>query len=222
MKIHIVTLICAALILAACDLDNHRTNNISLPVTLSVAEQALGSDAYSIDPFRRNDITTPGIYNVRDQQARQICEYDTTLTSAISDMRKNSETFDQIIEDVVVDANLRVNVFGQTWDTPYRKVKITDYTVTTVLSGDSRAPAEWIIENLAAQCKEILQRNRPYIIVTEVAKANYVETVSGGGKVNFSFGIGPAVVTSQAAAYSNLKARKAVFAVAGELVPADE
>lgn len=213
-------------VLAGCDESAYGQPDPGILVTRSVASQALGRDAYSIDPFSGNNIRTPGIYNVRVGQAKQICENDTSQILKIANMRRSDiadETRNETIEDVTVDAKLSVTVLGQTWDAPYRKIKVRDYHVDRVFSGDSRSPEDWILDHVAEKCRnEILPTNKPYIVVTSVATAKHVETVSGGGEVNFSWGIGPAVIQGEIAPYADLEARNRVFAVAGRLVPADE
>ncbi len=211
--------------LAGCDESIYGQPDPGIPVTRSVAFQALGRDAYSIDPFAGNNIRAPGIYNVRIGQAIQICENDTSQILKIANMRRSDiagETRNETIEDVTVDAKLSVSVFGQTWDAPYRKIKVRDYHVERVFSGDSRSPEDWILDHVAEKCRsEILPTHKPYIVVTSVATAKHVETVSGGGEVNFSWGVGPAVIQGEIAPYADLEARNRVFAVSGRLVPAD-
>src|SRR6056297_3822928 len=75
--------------LAGCEDSVYGQPDPGIPVTRSVASQALGIDAYSVDPFAGNNIRTPGIYNVRIGQAIQICENDTSQILKIANMRRS-------------------------------------------------------------------------------------------------------------------------------------
>ncbi|MHA7876276.1 MAG: hypothetical protein ACX938_12730 [Roseivivax sp.] len=197
--------------------------NTPTPVTNPVAEKALGKGAFHIDPFRANFITTPGIYNVREGQVRQICERDTSLIETISEMRKARVPEERIIEDSLLGASFTVNVLGQDWTYPYRKIKVTGYTIERVFSGDSGSPEDWILKNLGEQCREsVLPRNKPYMVVTGIARAKFVESVVGGGDVGFAFGVGPAVIQGKIAPYEEERETDRIFAVSGDFVPAED
>ncbi|WP_395517841.1 hypothetical protein [Pseudorhizobium flavum] len=194
--------------------------SVRQPVTRSVAVKVLGHDAYSVDPFVGSTIRTPGIYAiVGGSNFRQICEYDTSLQLAIRDMRVVHEESDEIVEDSLSPVTLKVRVVGQNLQVPYRKIKVSGYTIKRVYSGDSRPPEEWILANVNEVCRsQVLERNKPYIVVTSVAVAKNVETVSGGGTANVSFGLGPATVDVDLVQAADQRRQNRVFAVQGAVV----
>jgi hypothetical protein len=196
------------------------SSTLMRPVSISVAEKVLGSGAFSIDPFTGSDIRVPGIYKiVGASQFVQVCEYDTSLQTPIREMRVVVENNDEIVEDSLHPVTIRVKVAGQNLEPRYRKIKVSGYTVRRVYSGDSRTPEEWILANVNETCRnEILPRNKPYLIVSSVATAKNVETVSGGGTASLSFGAGPATLDVELVPADEQRRRNRVFAVLGTTV----
>lgn len=188
-------------------------------VAVSVAQQALGSGAISIDPFLGQDIRTPGIYRfVAPGEVKQICEFDTSLQSAISGMRSEEIASTEILEDRLVNGELAVAMPFVEWSIPYKKIKVSGYKTRRVYSGNSEASEDWITANVGENCRDILDRNKPYIVVTAVSIAENVETVSGGGLSVNSFVAGPASISASLADTVPQRRRGRVFAIDGQVV----
>ena len=205
-------------LLAGCDSKQEE----GLPkqqIAVSVAQQALGSGAISIDPFLGQNIRTPGIYRfVLPGEVKQICEFDTTLQSAISEMRSEEKASTEILEDRLANGELAVTIPFVEWSIPYKKIKVSGYKTRRVYSGDSGSSEEWIIKNVGENCSDILDRNRPYVVVTAVSIAENVETISGGGLSINSFVAGPASISASLADTVPQRRRGRVFAIDGQVV----
>lgn len=188
-------------------------------VTQSVAVKVLGKGAFSVDPFIGSDIKTPGIFRILDDgQFAQICEFDTSQQSKISGMRSETIQDTEIVEDSISPINIRVTYLTNTVELPYRKIKVSGYNIKRVYSGNSNSPSRYILDNLGDDCPDVLSRNRPYVIVTEVATADNVETVSGGGTANIAFGLGPVAVNTEIVEADEQRRRNRVFAIRGEVI----
>ena len=195
------------------------SNVISLPVVESVAVKALGAGAFSVNPFVGSDIKVPGIYKIlKGGRFEQICEFDTSLQLNIKSMRRETTEDSEIIEDSLLPVKIKVQYLANTYEIPYQKIKVSGYSVTRVYSGNSNNPSEYVMENLGDGCPTILARNLPYVVVTEIATANNVETVSGGGIASISFGLGPVVVNSEIQEAPEKRRRNKIFAMRGKVV----
>lgn len=195
----------------------------TLPIVLSAAQQALGSQAVSLNPFlgTADRIVTPGIYNVRTGEPLKICPRDTDQIIELKSMKSDPEPVLEIIEDVTVNASLTVNVWGSEWVYPYQTLRVSGFEITRAISPDERDAAQYILDNVGQKCRdEVLPFNKPYVVVTAVATADKVETVTGGD-VEVVFGIGPAAITAKAAPFVDLERSNRVFAVTGRLVEAE-
>lgn len=192
----------ATSLLAGCDPDPKKyasegLNAVALRVEKSVAKKVLGEDAISVDPFTGNNISTPGIYRAVKSGSggfyfKQICEYDTSQQLAIKDMRSDKVTSTEIVEDSLSPIRIKVTVLGKELSQPYTKIKVSSYSIKRVYSGNSSSAEDWVLANVADECKNsILPKNKPYLVVTAVATADNVETVTGGGiaETNFAFGV---------------------------------
>lgn len=229
MKSRIAGLLAAGVLLAGCTQYAGSVSGgvsaISMPVEVSVARKALGENAISVDPFVGNDITIPGIYNISKNQSgrisfTQICENDTSLQTAIKEMRSKITDNSEILEDSLYPIKIKVNVLGVNLSQPYMKIKVSGYKIKRVYSGDSDSPENWILSNVAADCRDnVLPNNKPYIVVTSVATADNIETVAGGGVSEMNFGIGVADFQIDPIAPSAEGRRQnRVFAIEGRVV----
>lgn len=229
MNLKISVFLAASIVIGGCAQRGGTVTNgvVSpyLPVDISVAKKALGMDAISVDPFTGNDITIPGIYRViRDSSGnisfKQICENDTTQQSAINSMRSKEVSNSEILEDSLSPVRIKVTVPGMSLSQPYKKIKVSGYKIKRVYSGDSGYPEDWIINNVEIKCKsETLKENKPYVVVTSVATADNVETVTGGGLSETSFALG--VIGVQIDPITPVaEARRAnrIFAIQGKFV----
>ena len=166
-KSRFVAIAAAAAIVTSCDKDGR--TGIGIPIVavdVPVAEKVLGPNAISIDPFRQQFVKTPGIFHFKeDGTIFQICEYDTSEQSRISGMRQENVSSQDVVEDSLSSVRIRVTVLGGTVEQPYRKIKVSGYSVKRVFSADSRSASDWIISNVADRCTtEVLPSNRPYLV----------------------------------------------------------
>lgn len=195
-------------------------------VTNSVAIQALGTDAFSVNPFVGTALEMPGIYAVRDngRTYKPLCENDTTTQNAIKSMVVKSADYTDIIEDDLSATSVQLNILGASYETPYTRTKVSSYTVKRLISGDSRSAADWVLANVAPRCRtDVLPRNKPYIVVDSIAIAANAETIKGGGFGNISFalgGIGTARVKIESGAEKRTHNR--IFAITGKVVAAPQ
>ncbi|MBB3149776.1 hypothetical protein FHS21_006230 [Phyllobacterium trifolii] len=193
MKIRLIAASICTLV-SGCAHDQASTNPFGnfAGSTSSVAVQALGSSAYSVDPRYGYQISTPGIYKFdASGQPFEICEKDVRLQTAIKNMTTEPINSSDILEDDLASANFEISVPGiGSIKSPYRKIKVEGYTVTKLISGDSGDAADYILRNVDSGCRDtILQRNKPYMIVTKVATAKTAYALSRGAfEANFAAG----------------------------------
>lgn len=200
-----------------------------IPVIVSVAEKALGAEAYFINPFIPSGIETPGIYAVRDSgRYLKICEFDTNEQNAIKEMRSAniSTKHAKVIKDSLSPVRIEVKVLGTPYELPYKKVVVSGYKVIRSPSLGSQSAEQYILDNVGSNCPDVLLKNKPYFVVTQVAIADSVETISGGGIAELNFDIPIPVINTAASVKVELKdngpqtATNVVFAMLGQVVRA--
>ncbi|MBB4952714.1 hypothetical protein H4S14_000756 [Agrobacterium vitis] len=222
--------IAAASLLAGCDTTSQKyrpevVKSVTLRVEKSVAKKVLGEEAISVDPFTGNNISTPGIYRAVKNGSggfyfKQICEHDTSQQLAIKEMRSDRVPSTEIVEDSLSPVRIKVTVLGKELSQPYTKIKVSSYSIKRVYSGSSVSPEDWILNNVADDCKKlILPKNKPYLVVTAVATADNVETVTGGGIAETSFAFGVFGIQSEAIKpVAEGRRSNRVFAIEGKFV----
>ncbi|WP_146606089.1 hypothetical protein [Mesorhizobium kowhaii] len=218
----IISVAAAAALLSACSIE--QDGNFLPQIggsSPTVAVQALGPGAYSIDPSYGYAITTPGIYRFhKDGSAYEICERDMAI-AAIKGLSTKVVEHDDSLEDNLASTNFSLSVPGIGVITaPYKKIKVEGYSVTHLVSGDSRSAAEFVLANLGTSCRnDILGANRPYMIVTEVANAKKVYTLSKGA-FQAAFAAGPASLSWANPEIKSTTRSNVTFAIQGKYVAA--
>ena len=202
----------------------------NVPVVVSVAEKALGPEAYFVDPFVRSEITTPGIWAVRKSgRYIKLCENDFNKQNALVEMANASTTTSvpEVIEDSLSEVRIKVKVLGDPYELPYRKLRVSGYKIIRAPSLSSQSAEQYILDNVYKNCPEVLEENRPYFIVTQIAIAKKVETLSGGGIADVSFevpfpvkGVSPEVEV-KLRDHSPKSASDKVFGMLGRFVKID-
>ncbi|MGY4749830.1 hypothetical protein ACVNHC_08235 [Pannonibacter sp. Q-1] len=184
----------ALFLVAGCDPDKPTLSDVSSRLTqkvdVSVAEKALGPEAYFVDPFTRSGISTPGIYAVRESgRYVKLCENDFNTQTALLDMKRDVQTerVPEIIEDSLSAFKIKVKVLGKPYELPYKKLRVSGYDVLRAPSGGSETAEQYILDNVYENCPGVLERNKPYFIVTEVAVGSKIESISGGGVAELKF-----------------------------------
>lgn len=221
----------AVLTVAGCHRDkptlSEISSNLTQKVDVSVADKALGPEAYFVDPFTRSGISTPGIYAVRESgRYVKLCENDFNTQTALLEMRNGVQTerVPEIIEDSLSAFKITVRVLGKPYELPYKKLRVSGYDVLRAPSGGSETAEQYILDNVYENCPGVLERNKPYFIVTEVAVGTKIESISGGGvaELNFDLPIGvPGLETEvevQLLDHSPRTTANKVFAMLGKYV----
>ncbi|MER8882434.1 hypothetical protein [Mesorhizobium sp. M0816] len=218
----IIPVAAAAALLSACTVEQ---NENFLPQVIgsspTVAVQALGPGAYSISPSYGYAISTPGIYTFhKDGSAYQICENDMGI-AAIKGLSTKVADHDDSLEDNLASTNFALSVPGiGTITAPYKKIKVDGYRITHLVSGDSRNAADFVLANLGTSCrKDVLKGNRPYMIVTEVANAKKVYTLSKGA-FQAAFAAGPASLSWANPEIKSTTRSNVTFAIQGKYIAA--
>lgn len=166
--------------------------NGNVPVVVSVAEKALGPEAYFVDPFVRTEISTPGIWAVRPSgRYIKLCENDFIKQNALVEMRSSNITTDvaEVIEDSLSEVRIKVRALGKPYELPYKKLRVSGYKTVRAPSLSSQTAEQYILDNVYKNCPGVLEKNKPYFIVTQVAIAKKVETLSGGGIAEINFDV---------------------------------
>lgn len=225
----------SSIILAGCVKDSKVAGSLispegRIPVIRSVAEKALGAEAYFINPFLPSGIQTPGIYAIRDSgRYIKICEHDTNQQRAIKNMKAAniSTKHANVLKDRLSPVRIKVKVLGKPYELPYKKLVVAGYTVIRSPSLGSQTAEQYIIDNVGENCPGVLQKNRPYFIVTQVAIADRIDTVSGGGVADLEFDIPIPIVNTAASVSIQLQDNEpqtetnVVFAMLGKVVKSE-
>lgn len=193
-------------------------------------------DAIAIDPLdtRFQQIEIARVYAIRkDADGRlafnELCQRDTNGQSRIRALRENTaKLHEEDLEDVLDSTEIRLSLPYLELSRPYSKIRVINYEVEDAGLTINALPEDYILDNMRKLqpgetdsdiCNpNVLERNKPYIIVTKLARGKTVMVTSNPGyKFNLR-GLVPWLQVQSGGESEQISVKNRIFAIAGRIV----
>lgn len=176
--------------LTACE-----SNGVIVPpspfIGKTAAQQALDGSAQNIALVSPKKLLPGRIYKIADNDFREICGKDIEQQNKLKVLSpiKVEESAETIADR---PRDIEIEVLGQSLAT-YNSIKVKGYKTYDVRDGNSPVDASYILANVKRgkdSCFDaVLPRNKPYLVVDQVAVGNEIETwYKRGFGASVSFG----------------------------------
>ncbi|MBO9653124.1 MAG: hypothetical protein J7562_02290 [Agrobacterium tumefaciens] len=158
----------------------------------TAAQQALDGSAHNIALVSPKKLLPGHIYKVADNDFKEICGKDIEQQNRLKTLApvKVDEKTETIADR---PRDLEIEVLGQSLAT-YNSIKVKGYQTYDVRDGNTPVDASYILSNVKRgkdSCFDaVLPRNKPYLVVDQVAVGSEIETWYKRG-FGASVGFGP-------------------------------